>query len=46
MSVAELATCVRYRLPVKVIVLNNGSLAQIKWGADALPRKSRIRLRT
>ena len=31
MSVAELATCVRYRLPVKVIVLNNGSLAQIKW---------------
>ena len=31
MSVAELATCVRYRLPVKVVVLNNGSLAQIKW---------------
>ncbi|BBK40470.1 pyruvate oxidase [Allostella vacuolata] len=31
MSLAELATCVRYRLPVKVIVLNNGSLGQIKW---------------
>jgi pyruvate dehydrogenase (quinone) len=31
MSVAELATCVRYRLPVKIIVLNNSSLAQIKW---------------
>jgi pyruvate dehydrogenase (quinone) len=31
MSVAELATCVRYRLPVKVIVINNSSLAQIKW---------------
>lgn len=31
MSVAELATCVRYRLPVKVVVLNNSSLAQIKW---------------
>jgi pyruvate dehydrogenase (quinone) len=31
MSLAELATCVRYRLPVKVIVLNNRSLGQIKW---------------
>ncbi len=31
MSVAELATCVRYRLPVKIVVINNSSLAQIKW---------------
>lgn len=31
MSLAELATCVRYRLPVKVIVINNGGLGQIKW---------------
>jgi thiamine pyrophosphate-dependent acetolactate synthase large subunit-like protein len=31
MSVAELATCVRYQLPVKVVVINNSSLAQIKW---------------
>src|SRR4051812_3210580 len=31
MSLAELATCVRYKLPVKVIVINNSSLAQIKW---------------
>jgi pyruvate dehydrogenase (quinone) len=31
MSLAELATCVRYRLPVKVIVLNNESLGQIRW---------------
>jgi pyruvate dehydrogenase (quinone) len=31
MSIAELATCVRYQLPVKIIVLNNSSLAQIKW---------------
>jgi pyruvate dehydrogenase (quinone) len=31
MSIAELATCVRYRLPIKIIVLNNSSLAQIKW---------------
>ena len=31
MSIAELATCVRYKLPVKIVVLNNSSLAQIKW---------------
>jgi pyruvate dehydrogenase (quinone) len=31
MSLAELATCVRYDLPVKVVVINNGSLGQIKW---------------
>jgi thiamine pyrophosphate-dependent acetolactate synthase large subunit-like protein len=31
MSIAELATCVRYNLPVKIVVLNNSSLAQIKW---------------
>jgi len=31
MSIAELATCVRYQLPVKIVVLNNSSLAQIKW---------------
>jgi pyruvate dehydrogenase (quinone) len=31
MSIAELSTCVRYKLPIKIIVLNNSSLAQIKW---------------
>ena len=31
MTVAELATAARYRLPIKIVVLNNGSLAQIKW---------------
>jgi pyruvate dehydrogenase (quinone) len=31
MSLAELATCVRYRLPVKIVVINNGALGQIRW---------------
>jgi pyruvate dehydrogenase (quinone) len=28
---AELATIARYRLPVKIVVINNGTLGQIKW---------------
>src|SRR5207237_10515422 len=31
MLMAELATCVRYRLPVKVVVIKNDTLGQIKW---------------
>ena len=31
MSLAELATCRLYDLPVKVVVLNNGALGQIRW---------------
>lgn len=31
MLVAELATAVRYQLPVKVVVVKNNSLGQIKW---------------
>jgi pyruvate dehydrogenase (quinone) len=31
MTLAELATAARYRLPIKIVVLNNGSLGQIKW---------------
>ena len=31
MSLAELSTAARYRLPIKVVVLNNNVLAQIKW---------------
>ena len=31
MTLAELATLARYRIPAKVVVVNNGSLGQIKW---------------
>jgi len=31
MLMAELATCVRYRLPVNVVVIKNATLGQIKW---------------
>ncbi len=31
MLMAEFATCVKYKLPVKVIVVRNDSLGQIKW---------------
>ncbi|MDQ6673977.1 MAG: thiamine pyrophosphate-binding protein [Chloroflexota bacterium] len=31
MLMAELSTCVKYKLPVKVVVVKNNSLGQIKW---------------
>src|SRR5438067_10219886 len=31
MLMAEFATCVKYNLPVKVVVVKNNSLGQIKW---------------
>jgi pyruvate dehydrogenase (quinone) len=31
MVMAELMTCVKYQLPVKIVVLNNHSLAYIRW---------------
>ena len=31
MLMAELATCAKYQLPVKVIVIRNDTLGQIKW---------------
>src|SRR5207237_7172084 len=31
MLMAELATCVKYRLPVKVVIVKNDTLVQIKW---------------
>jgi pyruvate dehydrogenase (quinone)/pyruvate oxidase len=31
MLMGELATCVKYNLPVRIVVVKNNSLAQIKW---------------
>ena len=31
MLMGELATCIKYQLPVKVIIIKNNSLGQIKW---------------
>lgn len=31
MLIAELATCVKYKLPVKIVVIKNNTLGQIKW---------------
>lgn len=36
MLMAEFATCVKYGLPVKVVINNNRSLGQIKWEQMAL----------
>ncbi len=31
MLMGEMATCVKYRLPIKIFIIKNGSLGQIKW---------------
>jgi pyruvate dehydrogenase (quinone) len=31
MLMAELATCVKYKLPVKIVIVKNNTLAMIKW---------------
>src|SRR5688500_2733332 len=31
MLMAEFVNCVKYKLPVKVVIINNGSLGMIKW---------------
>jgi pyruvate dehydrogenase (quinone) len=31
MCMAELATCVKYKLPIKIVVLKNNTLGMIKW---------------
>jgi thiamine pyrophosphate-dependent acetolactate synthase large subunit-like protein len=45
MSLGELATIVRYRLPIKIIVIKNNTLGQIKWEQN-VPGQSRIRVRS
>jgi pyruvate dehydrogenase (quinone)/pyruvate oxidase len=36
MLMAEFSTCVKYRLPVKVVVVKNNTLGQIKWEQMAM----------
>lgn len=31
MLMAEMATCVKYKLPIKVVIIKNNTLGQIKW---------------
>jgi pyruvate dehydrogenase (quinone)/pyruvate oxidase len=31
MLMGELATCIKYKLPIRIVVIKNNSLAQIKW---------------
>lgn len=31
MLMAELATCVKYKLPIKIVIIKNNTLGQIKW---------------
>jgi pyruvate dehydrogenase (quinone) len=31
MLMGEMATCVKYKLPIKIFIIKNGSLGQIKW---------------
>jgi len=31
MLMGELATCVKYKLPIKIVIVKNNSLGQIKW---------------
>ncbi len=45
MLIGELATIVRYKLPIKVVVMKNDTLGQIKWEQLSVPRQSRIRVR-
>ena len=45
MLMGEIATLVKYKLPVKVIVIKNNELGQIKWEQIVMEAQSRIRHR-
>ena len=45
MLMAEFATCVKYKLPVKVVIVKNNTLGHDQVGADGLPRQPGVRLR-
>jgi len=42
MNIQELETCVRYKLPVRLIVLNNGSLGMVRQWQDLFWRKNYV----
>ena len=45
MLMAEFATAVKYKLPIKVVVIKNNTLGHDQVGADGLPRQPGVRLR-
>jgi pyruvate dehydrogenase (quinone)/pyruvate oxidase len=45
MLMAEMATCMKYQLPVKVVIVKNNTLGPDQVGANRLSRQSRVRLR-
>ena len=45
MLMAEFATAVKYKLPIKVVVIKNNTLGQIKWEQMVFLGQSGVRLR-
>jgi thiamine pyrophosphate-dependent acetolactate synthase large subunit-like protein len=44
MMLGELATIARYRLPIKIVVMKNNTLGQIKWEQMLYSGQSGIRM--
>lgn len=45
MLMGEFVTAVKYRLPIKVVIVKNNSLGQIRWEQMVCSRKSGVRMR-